>query len=607
MSRAIEARAFRGKAHRLVPVLALAVCLTPAYAVAPLVPGGGLKGVVADVAGHPRMGAVVLLFNRQDKLIRRAITNSEGGFAFGDLLPDAYSARVSLASFLPAVKSNILIQAGKLRLLDVSLSTLFSSIQLLPVTNGDARALMSDDWKWVLRTSSSTRPVLRFLPSQTGNPSGQESHRAVFTGTRGMVKVSTGDSMDGNIDTGDLGTAFALATSLYGANHLKFSGNLGYGAESGMPSAGFRTSYSRDLGNMDPEIAVTMRQLYMPGRVGAALVAGGMPGTDSSSLPPLRMISISSSDRNKLSESLEIVYGFDLDMVSFIQRLHYLSPYARITWTGLGGKVDVTYTSGNARPGLDSDDRGSDPELSRDLEALSMVPRVGLRDDQAKVQRGDDYEIAYSTKIGSREYRVSGFRQRISNTALRLSNAGGEFSGDLLPDLYSDSSIFDAGTFTSMGYTASVTQHLGDHVKVTAIYGTSDTLTPRSDNLTSDTADDLRALLRTARRGEVTLRASAVLPVTGTRVSGSYQFSDYNTIDPAQVYSTQTVRPAPGLNLTIRQPIPASFGLPWRMEATADVRNIRGQGYLPITAADGRQFVVVQSPRSFRGGLSFIF
>jgi hypothetical protein len=105
----------------------------------------------------------------------------------------------------------------------------------------------------------------------------------------------------------------------------------------------------------------------------------------------------------------------------------------------------------------------------------------------------------------------------------------------------------------------------------------------------------------------VTLRASAVLPVTGTRLSGSYQFTDYSTINPAQVYSTQSVRPAPGLNLTIRQPIPASFGLPWRMEATADVRNIRGQGYLPLTAADGRQFVIVQNPRSFRGGLSFIF
>ena len=424
-----------------------------------------------------------------------------------------------------------------------------------------------------------------------------------------MVKVSTGDALDGNIDAGDLGTAFALATSLYGSNHLKFVGNLGYGVDSGLPSGGFRTSYSRELDGMDPEISVTMRQLYIPSRLGAALgsSSGIGGGASDSSLPPLRMITISSSDRNKLSDSLEIVYGFDLDVVSFIQRLHYLSPYARITWTGLGGKIDVTCTSGNARAGLDSDDRGPDPELSRDLEALSTIPRIGLRDDQAQVERGDDYEIAYSTKVGSREYRISGFRQRVSNMALRLSDATGEFSGDLLPDLYSDSSIFDAGTFTSMGYSASVTQHMGEHVKVTAIYGSSDNLTPETNTLSADTADDLRKLLKPVRRGEVTLRASAVVPVTGTRVSGSYQFTDYNTFNPAEVYSTQPVSPTPGLNLSVRQPIPASFGLPWRVEATADIRNILAQGYLPITATNGGQMLVVQNPRSFRGGLSFIF
>jgi len=214
MSRVINPGAFRSTAGRFIPVMALALCLTPALAISPVIPSGKLKGVVADISGQPRMGAVVVLFNRQDKIVGRAITNGDGGFAFGDLLPDAYSIRVSLASFLPAVKSNIQVQAGKLRLLNVSLSSLFSFIQLVPVTNGDARALMSDDWKWVLRTSSSTRPVLRYLPVAISDP-GQESHRAVFSGTRGLVKVSTGDSSSGNIDAGDLGTAFALATSLY--------------------------------------------------------------------------------------------------------------------------------------------------------------------------------------------------------------------------------------------------------------------------------------------------------------------------------------------------------------------------------------------------------
>jgi hypothetical protein len=616
MSRVFHPGGFRGTVSRLFPVVVLALSLTPTYAGSPLNTSGAVKGVVEDVSGQPRMGAVVLLFNRQDRLVRRALTNGEGGFAFGDLVPDVYSVRVTLASFLPALKSNILVQAGKLRLLEVNLSTLFSSIQLLPVTNGDARALMSDDWKWVLRTGSSTRPVLRILPRTAGTSGSDtpEDRRDIFGEMRGILKVSTGDSLDGNTDGGDLGTAFALATSLYGLNHLKISGNVGYGVDSGLPSAGIRTSYSHDFGNSNPEISVTMRQFYIPNRMGTASVVNpgvagpGMPnGVADSSLPPLRMISLSSSDRAQISDSIDIIYGFELDSVSFIQRLHYLSPYARLTWTGLGGKIDMTYTSGNPRPGLGSDDRGSELELNRDLEALSLIPRIGLRDDQTQVQRGDDYEISYSTAFGTREYRISGFRQHVSNAALRLSNAGSEFSGDLMPDLYSNSSIFDAGSFTSMGYTASITQHLGEHAKVTVFYGSSDNLTTDANTLSADTADDLRKILRPVRRGQVTLRASAVVPRTGTRLSGSYQFTDYNTINPAQIYSTQPMSPVPGLNFSVRQPIPASFGLPWRVEATADIRNVLAQGYLPIAAADGRQLRVVENPRSFRGGLAFIF
>ena len=604
---------------RLLPVAALTVSLvgilpTPASAIPPILQAGALKGVVSDISGHPRMGAVVLLFNRQDKLIQRALTNEAGGFAFADLIPDAYSVRVTLATFLPAVKNNIMVEAGKLRLLDVNLSTLFSSIQLLPMTNGDARTLMSDDWKWILRTSTSTRPVLRILPGSWADPLQTAGfHRSVFSDTRGLVRVSTGDSTDDTMAAGDLGTAFALATSVYGANHLKFSGNLGYAVDSGIPSAAFRTTYSRDVGGTDltqsPEISVEMQQLAIPSRISGGLLPGAafLAGGADPALPMLRVLSVSFNNKMQVSDSIDIVYGAEVDSISFMQRLNYASPYARLSWTGLGGRIDMTYTSGNARQSLGGERTGTDPELNRDLEALSMIPRVSLRESQAQVQRGSDYDLAYTVKAGSREYQVAGFREKVSNAALRISNTDGEFHGDLLADPYSGSALFDAGTITSLGYTVSATQNIGEHVKVTGIYGSSDVLSPQSSMLASDTSDDLRKLLHPVRRGQVTLRASAVVPLTGTRVSGSYQWTDYSTVDPAQIYSTQPARSAPGLNFTIRQPIPASFGLPWRMEATADVRNIRAQGYLPITAADGRQFIVVQNPRSFRGGLSFIF
>src|SRR5580658_6084666 len=126
---------------------------------------GELGGLVTDVAGKPQPGAVVLLFNKQDRLLQKSASDSLGSFAFGDLLPDAYSVHVSLSSFVPAIKDRIQIKPGMRSLLDVNLSRVFSSVQLVSMAPISG-SLMSDSWKWALRADSSMRPILRFLPVQ---------------------------------------------------------------------------------------------------------------------------------------------------------------------------------------------------------------------------------------------------------------------------------------------------------------------------------------------------------------------------------------------------------------------------------------------------------
>src|SRR5439155_1196452 len=129
---------------------------------------------------------------------------------------------------------------------------------------------------------------------------------AAFSGTRGVLKVSAGDGSlaQGVGNEADLGTAFALATSLYGNNMLQVSGNVGYGSQTGVPSAAFRTSYSRNLAGGTPEVSVTMRQIFLPGRLGAAL--GGNEGA----MPMLRSMSASFDDHIQLSDELSAQYGF---------------------------------------------------------------------------------------------------------------------------------------------------------------------------------------------------------------------------------------------------------------------------------------------------------
>src|SRR3984885_8192760 len=128
---------------------------------------GSIAGLVRNSSGVPQMGATVFLFNRSEKLMARVLTNERGVFGFALLTPDLYSVRVSLASFVPAVKQRIAVQPGMQSLLYVDLASVLSSIELVYAKPGEG-ALMSDDWKWVLKESAATRPVLRMLPSDIG-------------------------------------------------------------------------------------------------------------------------------------------------------------------------------------------------------------------------------------------------------------------------------------------------------------------------------------------------------------------------------------------------------------------------------------------------------
>jgi hypothetical protein len=570
----------------------------------PIQLSGAITGLVRDPTGVPQMGAIVLLYNRQDRICDRVLTDERGQFKFLGLFPDLYSVKVTLATFVPALKKDILVQPGMRSVLNVNLNVLFSSIQLAypSVENG---SLMSDDWKWVLRTASSTRPVLRFAadPLASNPPTGARS--AVFSDTRGILKVSAGDGplVTGTGNEADLGTAFALATSLYGNNLFQVSGNVGYGSQTGVPTAAFRTSYSRNFGGGSPEVSVTMRQSFLPGRLGAALA-----GTESA-LPMVRSMSAGFDDRTQLSEGLALQYGFTLDSVSFLDHLNYFSPYVRLSYkAGSSGEVDFAYTSGNGRPDL-AGVVSQDADLQRDLSTLGLFPRICLRGARPKIQRGEEYELTYSRKAGSRTYQASAYRESVTNAALSLVAPAWMYSGgDILPELFSGNSIFDAGDYQTLGYTAAVMQNLGDRLSVMVMYGSMGALTAQSREIVSDSPDELRSMIRAGRKQAATARTTATLPRTGTHLIASYQWTDsHRSVLPGHLYSTQAVQPMPGLNVYIRQPIPGLSILPWRMEATADLRNLLAQGYLPLGTADGQRVVLVETPRSLRGGLSFIF
>jgi len=563
---------------------------------------GSISGQVKSAAGVTQMGAAVILYNRYDRILRHVITDPQGKFSFDALMPDLYSVRVSLNSFVPAFKRNIAVQPGIQSLLTINLAGILSSIEVVSTVPANG-SLMTPEWKWILRSAQSTRPILRFQDEVRK----REAH--VFSETRGIVKVSAGDGTTFASSTAqpDLGTAFALATSLFGSNQLQVSGNVGHSAHAGLPTAGFRTTYSRREGiGAGPQLTVTMRQISLPVRSGLT------PGVGDG--PALRTIAISTIDEFTVLDAIRFEYGMSAESVSLVNRLNTLSPFARLTYDlGSAGAIQIAFSSGANAIELAS--RGTEPgarprenaELHQDLTALGALPRVSMRDGQLKVQRTDNLELGYRKVAGSRTYSAGVYRERVTNGALTMAGSDNIFEDNLLPDMGSRSSIFNIGNYNRWGYLASMSQSFTEKLEVSVAYGSGGALTADRRTVKANDPDELRSLIGIANRKWASARVSGTAPVLGTHFAATYGWADYRSLMPAHHYLTQRVRPDPGLNVSIRQPVP-TFGLvPGRLEANAELRNLLEQGYLPFSSADGKQLILTNSPRAVRGSLSFIF
>lgn len=567
---------------------------------------GSIAGIVSDALGIPQMGAAVILFNRMERQVGKVLTDDRGSFQFDAIPSDIYSVKVSLTTFMPALRRGISVQPGVRRVLAINLAGMLSTVDLvysLPVKDG----FMSEDWKWTLRGSLATRPILRFVPldaRDTKNDPMQLVRASVmsgFTNTHGTVRLSAGDASLPTLGSQpDLGTAFALATSYRGQNNFEVAGNLGYASASGIPAASFRTSFSRQFGDYrSPEVSVTMRQILLPGRV------TGMNGPDST--PMFRTMSLSLNDQLQLSDNFSVAYGATLESVNFLQRLNYISPYA-LARADLEGYGVVEFGFSSGLPPVALYTRDAHAEDFQELASLGMFPRVTMMDGGARVQRAQNLELGYHRKFGSRTVGLSAYRENVTNAALTATGADGVLApGDVLPDLFSATSVLNAGAYSTTGYMASVKQTLGENITVTVAYGNSGVLEASREELRSNDAGELRDVLRPQRRHWASTQIAAVLPHSGTRLTTGYQFMNGRALTPGHFYMTQGMNPGQGLNLQIRQPIPVLGGMAGKLEATAEIRNMLAQGYQPILLPSGQTLRLIHSPRALRGGLAFIF
>jgi len=95
-----------------------------------------------------------------------------------------------------------------------------------------------------------------------------------------------------------------------------------------------------------------------------------------------------------------------------------------------------------------------------------------------------------------------------------------------------------------MGYTAAVTQNLGQDASATVMYGSMGALTADHGETISNNPDELRSMIHAGRKDAATFRVSATARWTGTHMIASYQWTaDHRWAMPGNVYSTQAFRP----------------------------------------------------------------
>src|SRR6202048_3950166 len=90
------------------------------------------------------------------------LTNTQGIFHGERLAPGLYTVRVTLAGFLPTVQQHVRISAHLTTVVRVELESMFASLDQLR-HQPSAANVERDDWKWVLRSASVTRPVLQWV------------------------------------------------------------------------------------------------------------------------------------------------------------------------------------------------------------------------------------------------------------------------------------------------------------------------------------------------------------------------------------------------------------------------------------------------------------
>jgi hypothetical protein len=531
-----------------------------------------ISGYVRDASGIPQMGAVVEIAGSAARTLT-VFTDGAGFYSATDLLPGLYSIKVSVPSFLPALREKVGLHPGGSLHLNITLNTLLNAMRVAPVRGNTD----DEDWKWTLR-SVANRPVLRVLDDPAANAE-QQDHDV-----KGSLSFLAGSAAGGYGSGSDMSTGFSVERSIFSADRVGLSGNVGYGL--GLPAAVLRAMYSHRLPDgSGPSIAVTMRRFA--------------PSDPNLHNAALQALALSAANNLALGDVLEFNFGSELQTIQFLGHVTAFRPFGSVD-LHLSPNTVVEYKYATSLPNMRAE-KGFD---SAPADLSEADPRVSMANFATRLERAHHQELNVSRRIGRNNMQVAVFSDRVANTALTGTGGVSAAGGFLLPDVYSGTFTYAGDTLEARGMRLVLERKLASDLTATLDYAYGGVLDLSKPDVE---LQDARQWITTQRRHALSAKLTGTLPGSHSHWIASYRWMNGSALTPVDMFNSTSGQSDPYLNVFIRQPIPTLGFLPAHMEALVDLRNLLAQGYVPVIGQDGQTVYLVQAARSIRGGVTVTF
>jgi hypothetical protein len=514
---------------------------------------GSIRGQVGDSRGAPLAGALVSVHSPQlpagDQF---AFTDTRGRFSIPELKAGEYLVRVTKSAFLPVVVSGVRLMPGGGEVLSINLQTAIDFVR-----QGVRRGTIEDS-KQVLRSSPSTRPVLRHNGNDGSEregldaPGGDAEPSGYF-----QVYSSALVAADGPADA--VGSQFSLTLPINAGARVRLEGQY---TESPDQPRGVGATYEfSSRPRQRSSLAVNLRQ--------GAYFSGADSG------PGQREVAVEYIEQIQWSDRVVFQVGATAGRTEGVSDRNYMRPELGAAWI-LRPQTTVRATYSRRSPTNDHDPiRGREffdraVYIPPELEHFSHL-ELGLTEVLSgafQVSAG-----AFRDELGTQAFLIDaedGTRAFLIVDGRNMPTTGvrvvldGAFDG------------FDA----SLGYTYASAFGFDRNV---------------------DSPEDLRSAASRQGFHVVTARVNSRVELTQTEITAVYRWAPGYSLAPVDPYQLFAEYNDPTLSLTVAQDLPSGGVLPGRVQAVLDARNV----FEP--AFGSHRTVHAGHPRILKGGLHFKF